>query len=122
MRLDASAQGETSRLSPQNPPQPQTAVTMGAVHSYDLSSREQLRQTQTKESVQQMSSNACVQNVQVRVLLLSDSSKFRMRMRYLARSYYVLGLILRLQGHISGHWHHKYFVASQMSLFVRPNC
>jgi hypothetical protein len=53
--------------------------------------------------VQQVSSNACMRNMQVQVLLLSDSSEFRMRMWYLARSYYVLGLILRLRRQISGH-------------------
>ena len=43
--------------------------------------------------VQQVSSNACMQHVQVQVLVLRDSSEFRMRMRYLAYSCHLRGLI-----------------------------
>ena len=39
------------RRAPQNSPQPQAAVTMGPVHNYDISSREQLLHTQTKGSL-----------------------------------------------------------------------
>ena len=43
--------------------------------------------------VQQVSSNTCMQDVQVLVLVLRDSSEIRMRKRYLGRSYYLQGLI-----------------------------
>ena len=43
--------------------------------------------------VQQVSSNACMQHVQVLVLVLRHSSEIRMRKRYLGRSYYLQGLI-----------------------------
>ena len=47
MHLDAPTQGEASEPSPQNSPQSQIVVTMGPVRNYDISSREQLRHTQT---------------------------------------------------------------------------
>ena len=43
--------------------------------------------------VQQVSSNACMQHEQALVLVLRDSSEFRMRKRYLGLSCYLLGLI-----------------------------
>ena len=44
--------------------------------------------------VQQVSSNACMQHEQALVLVLRDSSEFRMRKRYLGLSCYLRGLIL----------------------------